>query len=403
MEMKELCQLGVNYRTAPAGVREALSFNRSEAMELLREAQREIPDLEAVVLSTCNRTEFYLLASRSSETLPAWMNLLRRLRPEAPILRPECERYELRGAEAARHLFLVACCLDSSVLGDVQIFWQVRDAMERSRECGTLGKVLRQTFERAIQVGKRVRSETNISKGAASIGSALAGSLMEYCRSTIKGQKPMILIIGAGTMGWDIGRQVGKRRFGDILFVNRTDEKAVQCARHCGGQGRAYSELAELLVQADVVIAATSASEPILRREELNRVLIERGGKPLMVIDAGVPRNVEGGSEVEVIDIDGIRESQENILAERRAAVPVAEEMVAEEIFLWKSWCASLPLEGVIKKLYLDATVMSHQTAKNLSRFGVLDRETTEEIVVRSFRRLLHDHVHRLRGMAKSS
>lgn len=397
---KELHLLGVSYRTAPAAVREALSFSRLEAAALLREAASEIAELEAVVLSTCNRSEFYLAVPAGSGAVESWLARICSTRPGAPILRSDCLRYQSSGSEAARHLFHVASGLDSAVLGDVQILGQVKEAMAVAAESATLGGVLDRTFCQAIRVGKRARKETAIGRGAASTGSALVGMICERSLSRESGRVSRVLIIGAGEIARDIGRHAAKRGLWELVFINRTVERARELAGYCGGRGQEWSSLRSALMEADIAIAATAASQPILRREMLEEVAAMRSGRPLLVIDAGLPRNVEEGSSVEVIDIDAIRERQDDVLEQRRAAVPGVEDMVEGEVKAWERWHASLPLEGVIKELYQEVSAHSRQAARTLATSGALTVAQTEQIISRSLKQLLHPHVRRLRRSA---
>jgi glutamyl-tRNA reductase len=376
-------------------VRETLSFNSEEAAALLRGAASDTPGLEAAILSTCNRTEFYLASPEGSDPVEAWLQRLRGLRPNVPILRQDCPLIRLTGATAARHLFRVACGLDSAILGDAQILRQVKDTLSLAGESGSLGNWLHHTFDQALRAGRRARAETGIGRGAASIGSALAGMLAER----FDGKSPHILIIGAGEAARNIGWHVAKRRLGRITFVNRTEERASELARHCGGEVLPWSSLRGALAYAEVVVSATSAPHPILKREMLEEIATLRLGRFPVVVDAGVPRNVEAGSCIPVIDVDAIRERQAKGLAERREAVPAVEAIVEEETLLWEQWRASLPLEAVIKALFQEVSAHSQEAAGHLASRGGLTHDHAERVVTRSFKRLLHRHVRRLRDL----
>jgi len=225
-DTKGLHLLGVSFRTAPVAVREALSFNRSQAAALLHDATAEMPGLEAVVLSTCNRTECYLAVPPDREAVANWLTYLRRVRPWAPILRSDCLCYELQDTAAARHLFGVACGLDSAILGDVQILSQVKASLQVAAESGTLGSTLQRVFSQAVHAGKRARRETPIGQGAASVGSVLAAMLAERFITQQVGDGIHILIIGAGEAARNIGQHIAKRQLGTVTFINRTDVQA---------------------------------------------------------------------------------------------------------------------------------------------------------------------------------
>jgi glutamyl-tRNA reductase len=398
MDPRQVYLLGVSFRTAPAAVREALSFDDSQAANLLRESAKENPQFEAAILSTCNRTEFYLVAPPDGDHAHDWLMKLRRLRPSAQILREDCLRYQETGTGAARHLFGVACGIDSAILGDVQILGQVKRAMAIAGECGTLGRTLDQLFQRAIRTGKRARDKTAIGLGAASVGSAIVSmigdGLLEWK------QEPNIVLIGAGNIARDIARHLAKRGLGKLTIINRTLTGAMELAADCGAKSLAWSCLPDALVNCHCVIAATGASTPILRWELLERVARLRVDRELIVIDAGLPRNVETGAPVKLIDIDGIRELQARHLANRQAAVPEVERIVAKEVQSWQRWMAALPIEGVIKRIYEEAFQQSRLTARQLIQSGPLSETDAEELIRRSYKKLLHEHVQRLRRLS---
>jgi glutamyl-tRNA reductase len=389
----ELHLLGVSFRTAPVAVREALHFDHDQALGFLQELSADHPDLEVLVVSTCNRSEFYLVSGDGARAVEALLAALRRVRPQAPGLRADCPRYHLEGQEAARHLLRVACGADSQVLGDVQVLGQVREAGVVAEEAGTLGPQLRRLLGHAVRAGKRAREDTAIGRGAASLGSALASLLAG------RGNE-RILVLGAGAVARDIGRHLAKRRLGPLWFVNRTDTRAAELADECRGAAHPWSALAVLLREADVVIAATSAL--VLGREMLDAAAAARPERPLLVVDAGVPRNVEPGSRVPVMDLDAIRERQAEVLAARQAALPEVETIVADEVDRFARWVEGGATEDLIRSLFGDAALASREAAGLLARAEHVGPAEVERVFLRSFKRLLHGHVRRLRATSPS-
>lgn len=385
----ELHLLGVSFRTAPVAVREALHFDREQALGFLQELAADRPDLEVLVVSTCNRSEFYLASRGGAEAVEALLAALRRARPDAPVLRADCPRYHLEGGEAARHLLRVACGADSQVLGDVQVLGQVREAGAVADEAGTLGPHLRRLLGHAVRAGKRAREETAIGRGAASLGSALASLLAGRGRERI-------LVLGAGDVARDIGRHLAKRGFGPLWFVNRTEARAVELAAECRGAAHPWSALDTLLREADVVIAATSAL--VLGRDALDAAAMARPDRALLVLDAGVPRNVEPGSRVPVLDLDAIRERQAEVVAARQAALPAVETIVAEEADRFARWIDAGATEDLIRSLFGEAAVASREAAGLLAGAEHVGPAEVERLFMRSFKRLLHGHVRRLRA-----
>ena len=396
-QTKVLHLLGVSYRTAPASVREALSYGDDEARRLLDLGRREQPQVEALLLSTCNRTELYLAAPADSDADRAWLQLLRHNRPDAPVLRVDCMRYHLAGSDAAQHLARLACGLESAVLGDVQILGQLKEALSVAAASGTVGPYLRQVFKQAIYAGRRARRETTISRGSASVGSAVAGMVMRHCDDELRGGDAGILIIGAGKAAQHAARHLAKCRCGAITIVNRTDSRAEKLASQCGGEWRPWPELLEAIEASDVVVAATAASQPILDRTALEALAYVRAPESLFIIDAGLPRNVEPGSPFTVIDIDAIRGTQDEASEQREAAVPQVEHIVGETLASWQQWLDSQPLEQAIKSLYLNADELKRRTAESLLAAETLTRDEVERIVGLGFKHLLHDHARYLR------
>jgi len=399
---KALYLLGVSFRTAPVAVRETLSFQPAEASALLQDSLLQDSGAgtnggEAAVLSTCNRTEFYL-ASADEAAVERWLGYLRRLRPQAPILRADCHRYQLTGSEAFGHLVRVACGLDSAILGDGQILPQVRKAAAIAAQAGTLGIYLNQAFALAVRAGKRARAETRIGHGCPSLGSALAELIASHLRCHRPERAARILVIGAGQIARDIGNNLAKRRLGELVFLNRTGERAVALAEHCGGQALAWSQLDSALDSADVIVAATSAPEPILRRERLDALVERRPLDPPLVVDGGVPRNIEAGSGLRIVDIDAIHEQREQVLAVRGAAVPAVEAMVELAVAAWAEWCGARPVEEAIASLYRQAPAFGREASEQLFASGTPSPEQAEEVFLRMFRRVLHAPVRGLRA-----
>ena len=393
MEKRELRVFGASYSTAPAEVRESLGQLVAETKA--RRLPSDARELELVVLSTCNRTEIYTAAPQRADYLDRWSREI-----VAGLGLRGASAYEAiyqhRGASAARHLFRVACGLDSAVLGDVQILSQIKEARTAAGKAQRLGVILDQFFDVAIQAGKRARRETEIGYGAASVGSALA--------SMIRGRSPTgslrILLIGAGNAARNIGLHLAKSELGTISCINRTRDKADKLARRLGGESRPFDELLPAMFESDLVIAATAAPEAVLRKKDLDKLARERRVDSILIVDAGLPRNVEPGSPFDVIGIDEVRERQEQVLARRRASVPSAERIVRGAVDEWERWLRSRPMEAIVRSLYQELPACAKQAAARLVEDSVLKSERAEQILLKSLRQLLHGHVHRLRDLA---
>ncbi len=393
MKGKELRLLGASYCTAPVEVRESLGHFVAETKARLLPNEPE--ELELVVLSTCNRIEIYTWAPIQADYLDQWFRQIAdSIRPGGAFSNETL--YHHRGESAARHLFRVACGLDSAVLGDVQILSQIKQARTAAKEARRLGIFLEQIFRVAIQAGKRARHETEIGYGAASVGSALASMLRHRSNSG----SFRILLIGAGNAARNIGLHLAKSELGSIVCINRTRHKANELALQLGGKSRAWDELEPALLESDLVIAATSAAEPVLQKNDLEELARRRRGAPILIVDAGLPRNVEPGSPLDVIGIDEVRERQEQVMARRRASVPSVERIVQDAVEEWRHWVVSRPIEEIVRSLFQEVPSYTRQAAASLVDGKVLTPEKAERILEKSVRQLLHDHVRRLRTLA---
>lgn len=393
---KDLFLVGMDFRTASIDLRERASLSCEEMIRALHGAKESTSDLEAVVLFTCNRNEIYA-ASSSLSAVESWLDSLS-LRHGHPLLgRDSRHVYRMREADAARHLFRVASGLESAVLGDGQILGQVRRAMVLSSESGVLGVHLQKTFAFALRCGALAHRQTDIGRGAAGVGSALAGLLSSRLPPGRSRESREILILGSGEIARDAARHLSKRRLGRLIFANRTATRADVLAREMEGRSVPWSALEECLVRADVAIAATSAPEPVLTRHLLGRAARARNGAPLLVVDLGMPRNVEPGSDCEIIDVDAIQEQGEATLTRRNLAIPEVEKIVADTLAAWKRFSALQSAEARIKGLYQAASRLSKQAGAEIASLGEVDSRSVERVVFRSIKKLLHDHVRDLR------
>jgi glutamyl-tRNA reductase len=385
--------LGVDFATAPLAVRESLSYTPEAASALLRSAIGISGLREVVVVSTCNRTEFYLATEPDGDAVAAWIAHVRRARPDAPIGHEGCLLFRASGVEAARHLFRVSCGLESSILGDVHIGGQLKKALALAGVAGTLGPFLSQTFRHAFSALKAARSQTDIGRGHASLGSAVAG-LIEG-RS---GAKPRILVLGGGVAARDIGRQLAKWHAGRLIFVNRTREKADELARQLGGQSAAWDGLDEELKAADVFVAATSSVEVLVRREQLARCLSARADRPLLVIDIGVPRNVDPPDGLACVTIDDIAARRDEALARRQHAVPAVEAIIDEECARWAKWVWTRPGDDLLKRVFIEEQRHRAELVETLVAAGFPGASgDLDRLIARSWKRLLHGHARGLR------
>lgn len=394
-ERSELVLLGVDFATAPLAVRESLSYPPDAAVPLLQRSA-DLPGLrEAVVVSTCNRTEFYLAVDpgRTGDAAEGWLRRLRSERPGARALDPSCTLLQLEGEAAARHLFRVACGLESSILGDVHIGGQLRQAVALAGAAGTLGPFLGRLFQHAFSAMKSARTGTSIGRGHASLGSAVANLIAGRVP-----QHPRIALLGAGVAARDIGRQLAKWRVGRTVVINRTPEKAADLARQIGGDAAGSDDLARELADADVLVAATSAPAPLIRKADLTRAMAARPSRPLLVVDVCVPRNVEPSDAVTCVTIDDIASARDEALARRQAAVPAVEAMVDDELARWTRWLWRQPGEALLKQMFVEEPQRRAALVDRLVEAGSpTARADLDRLIASAWKPMLHQHARGLR------
>lgn len=381
----ELQLLGVSFRTADEVVREGLAFSPADIGALLGRVRSELPGTEAVVLSTCNRTEVY--AAGPADLLTRWHALLRHVRPEAPALDVAVTRYERRGADAFRHLTRVVCGLDSALLGDSQIAGQVRRAVALAGDAGTLGGVLSPAFAAAQRAGKQARAVTDIGRGAPGVGSAVAEALRA------RGVKPdaPVLVLGTGEAARAVLRALSKAGRAPLLVSGRRADATEELARRTGARPVAWDVREEVVRTATVVVVATAAHEPVL-------IEVPSPG-PALVVDAGFPRQVGAGLTAEVVSLLGLTQVADEAAQARLAAVPAVEALVAEHVAQWQLARDRAPIEAAIKDLHLAAAQAARAASRSLAEETGVAAEVVERHLVRQVRRVLHGHVTALRAL----
>jgi glutamyl-tRNA reductase len=336
-----LIVVGLNHRTAPVELRERLDFPRAAlpaAIDAL--AARHGPG-EVAILSTCNRVELYAASAdpaRSHERLAGFLADYHRM--DGAGLAPHL--YAFRDAEAARHLFRVAAGLDSLVVGEPQILGQVKDAYTAAAGRRATGPVLHRLFHASFAVGKRVRSETAVGEGAVSVSYA-ALALARKIFGRLEGLH--VLILGAGEMAKLTARHLRGQRAASVTVTSRTFETAAALAAQVGGGALPWAELPRALEQADVVVAATGAAEPVLTRARLQAAMRARRNRPLFIVDIAVPRDVEPEAgeleQVFLYDIDDLQAIVSENLARRAGELERAERIVDEAVARFQAWLRS--------------------------------------------------------------
>lgn len=280
--------LGLSHKSAPIEIRERVSFSSKNIFEALDSLKRYGSIEEGLILSTCNRVELYLVVKDSGGGFKAGGEFLSDFhRIEPAYFRKYL--YLLSDREAISHLFRVASSLDSMVIGEAQIFGQLKEAYMKARQVKSAGRILSKLFDEAIRVGKKIRTETRIGVGAVSVSSA-AIALAKKIFGSLEDKK--ILIIGAGKIAELAVENLYSQGVKTVLVANRTFTNAQELARIFGGTAIKFEGVCEYMKDADIIISSTSAPHFIIKREQIEEVMRQRNQRPLFLIDLGLPRNI---------------------------------------------------------------------------------------------------------------
>jgi len=388
----KLALVGVSHRQAPVELRERVAVDGDGAAALARSLAGSGPaGCEAVVLSTCNRTELYLASDDSAERLDerASASLLALAGDDGASLAQVI--YRLGDDSAALHLFRVAAGLDSLVPGEGEILGQVRDAFE----LGTTGPLLDRLFRQALHAGRRARVETAIGESPASVPAA-AAALAQQVFGELGGHK--VLLVGAGKMSELTARNLLSRGASIIAVANRTAANGAELAARVEGKAVALDAVPELLASADVVVASTSAPGFVVDPATATAALRGRRGRPILFVDLAVPRDVDPAlATIDgcfVYDIDDLEAVVQASLAGRRVEAVRAEQIVATEAERFREWQASLAVVPAIASLRARAeAIRSGELAKAEGRLEKLpesERRLVESMTSQIVAKLLH-------------
>ncbi|HEX9014605.1 MAG TPA: glutamyl-tRNA reductase [Chloroflexota bacterium] len=401
----EIIVVGVNHKAAPVAVREMLAFTPAQMDAALLSLHERIP--ECVLLSTCNRTEIYAVvpsAEEGQQQITSFLTGFHRFPSNhfVPFL------FSLSGAEAVEHLFSVASGLESMILGEPQILGQVRSAFVTASARATAGPILSWVFIHALKIGKRVRTDTAISRNAVSISHAA----VELAKKELGGlDGRSVLLIGAGDMGELAARNLVANGCKGLTVANRTYSRAAGLAELLGARAADLTQLPELLRETDIVISATGAPSFVLDKQQVQESMTRREGKPLFLVDIAVPRDIDpDAAQIEgvyVYDIDDLQEVCANNLDERQKAAAQARELIRAEIDEFETWWNSLDVVPTIKALRDRAEeIRQVELRKALSRMGELtdrERSTLEALTTGIVNKMLHLPTVRLKEGCKDN
>ncbi len=401
--------VGLNHRTAPIAIRERFAFGATEVPDALAHVLESEAIAEAVLISTCNRTEFYLHPGDAERGIAL---VTATLAAQASDLPKPAERYLYvkRGREVVDHLYRVVSGLDSMVLGEVQIQGQVREAYEVARSLTGTRQAVRAVFNRlfqsALSVGGRVRNETRLSEGAASVPSA-AVELARKIFGSLRGRRGMV--IGAGDMGELTLECLVDEGVTSVMVASRNLVRARKVADKYGGATVPFADFWAKLPEMDIVITSTAAPHAMITLEEFRRRMPAKLKSPLFIIDIAIPRDVEPAigelPNVFVYSVDDLQHIVTSNYERRKAEIPKAESIVAEEVENFWRWYAGLRAVPFIRQMRERAEGMRQdelqRTMSQLSHLSSEDREKVDRLTRNLLQKVLHQPTARIRAAAE--
>ena len=383
--------LGISHATAPIALRERLSFDAEQIPEALRAVAALDGIRETAILSTCNRTEIYAqLENGAGASLTDWLTHARSA--DDPEVRARL--YTHRGEAAARHLFRVACGLDSMILGEPQILGQIKQAYELAQESAVTGQYLHRLFQYAFAVAKLVRTDTAIGENPLSVAHASV-LLARRIFADFRALTP--LLIGAGEASELVAHHLHAQGVRRLIIANRTFSHAHALAERFGGYAIGLHEIAAHLDEADIVIASIASPEPILTQAAVVAAFKSRKHRPLLIIDIAVPRNVEPAvtklADVYLFTIDDLHGIVENSLRSRRAAAREAESIIDTQVTRFMQELRGLDAVPTIRAVRAHAEELRNHTlaqAQQLLAGGTPPEEALKYLAETLTNRLLH-------------
>jgi len=401
--MSELLLVGTSHKTAPLALRERLALPAEGQARVFLEQLAAAPEIhEAVVLSTCNRTELYLVVG---DPVEAETVVLGRLARQAGIRPTELvdSIYALRNCDAARQLFRVTSGLESMVVGEAEVQGQVKRAYEEALAARTTGPLTNRLFRAALATGKRVRTDTRIAAGPGSVPAVAVDAARDAIGELADRR---VLIIGAGETSELTARALHEQGVATLFVANRRRERARALAQRFGGEALTFDALPGELEQADIVVSSTAAPEPIIDADDVARVMAERPGRPLLLLDLAVPRDVDPACAalpgVTLLDVDGLQAQVKRHRLVRHGEALRAETIVEEEIHSFAGWLGTREVLPTLAALREHGNAIVEQVlAENASRWeslGDRDRKRVEALAHAVANRLLHEPTLRVKG-----
>jgi|TARA_R110002020_G_scaffold105896_10_gene246664 glutamyl-tRNA reductase len=389
--------LGVNHKTASVALREQVAFSPEQLHQALPALREQTGVAEAVILSTCNRTELYCQGATSIDMLVGWLAGYHRLPLEQ--LREHCYIYEDNAA--IEHLMAVASGLDSLVLGEPQILGQVKQAYQFARNQASVGTVLERLFQSTFRVAKTVRNETKVGENAVSVAYA-AVNLARQIFSELP--QSSVLLVGAGDTAELVAQHLTEHGVKQLMVANRTLARASAVADKFDGQAHTLGELPELLPQADIVISSTASPLPIIGKGLIESALKARRRQPMLLIDLAVPRDIEEQvnelNDAYLYTVDDLQGIITENLRNREEAAAEAKVIISEHSQAFTAWLRQLDHVDVIRDFRQRTQHMSNeqvQRARNQLAAGKAPEDVINELAQRLTKQFLHQPTQMMR------
>ena len=401
--------VGISHRTAPLEIRERFVFDEPQVHALLDRIITERIAEEAVLLSTCNRTELYHVGESGDTTARNLLVELLAERAGIPPARAETFLYEENEQAAIEHLFRVSASLDSMILGEPQIQGQVRTAYDTACDVAhgqhRVGPLLSRLFETALSVGGRVRSQTGLGSGAASVPSA-AVELARKIFGSLKGKTAAVL--GTGEMSRVALECLQAEGVSEATVVSRTNERARSLADSSGAQASGHESIPNLLANVDIVITATAAPHAIVTKATARAALPRGRRHPLLIVDIALPRDVEPSvgeiANVFLYNLDDLQQVVDNAIERRRGEVPLAESIIQEAVADFWQWYRGLDVVPLIRELRANAETIRQQEVeralRSLKHLSPQDAAAVDALTKQILNKVLHQPTVRLKEVA---
>jgi glutamyl-tRNA reductase len=401
--VSELLVIGVSHKTAPVEVRERLALPDARAADFMRDLRGGAEVHETVAISTCNRTELYLVVGDPVEAESTVLTMLAR---QASIRPTELAGaiYSERNCDAARHLYRVVSGLESMIIGEAEIQGQVKRAYDAALAGETTGPLTNRLFRAALETGKRVRTETGISVGQLSLPGAAVALAREQL-GELGGRT--VVIIGTGETSELTGRALADNGAATVFVANRRRDRAISLARRYNGTSLLLDQLPEALLEAEIVVAATASPHLLLEVREIAEVMRERNGRPLLLIDLAVPRDIDaacaGLDGVSLFDIDDLQAVANRNRRVRQVQARRAEGIIEEEIQKFAVWLGSLEVLPTLAALRTRAAEIAGQViSENDGKWESASPRDLERVDAMSraiVNRLLHEPTLQMKAM----